>query len=80
MRKVKYTAENFSERLNEWINGFPRLNDIHPFYADWLNVLYDKDHYKIALGQLRQVAQVIEKIAMEHIKFLKFADSAFRCK
>ena len=26
--------------------------DIHPFYADLMNVLYDKDHYKLALGQV----------------------------
>ena len=27
-------------------------HDVHPFYADLLNVLYDRDHYKLALGQL----------------------------
>ena len=27
----------------------PRLQDIHPFYADLINVLYDRDHYKLAL-------------------------------
>lgn len=24
------------------------LQDIHPFYADLMNILYDKDHYKLA--------------------------------
>ena len=31
---------------------FPRLDDIHPFYADMCNVLYDRDHYKLALAQV----------------------------
>ena len=32
----------------EW--RFERSQDIHPFYADLMNVLYDRDHYKLALG------------------------------
>ena len=32
------------------LTDFPRLEDIHPFYADLVNVLYDRDHYKLALG------------------------------
>lgn len=50
MRKVKFSSEAFTEKLKEILDSFPKLNDIHPFFADWLNVLYDKDHYKIALG------------------------------
>ena len=34
------------------LSEFPRLEDIHPFYADLMNVLYDRDHYKLALGQI----------------------------
>lgn len=30
-RKVKYTAETFSEKLQAILDGFPRLQDIHPF-------------------------------------------------
>jgi len=26
------------------------IDNIHPFYGDLFNVLYDKDHYKLALG------------------------------
>jgi nucleolar GTP-binding protein len=50
MRKVKFCAETFKEKLNAILDQFPKLSDIHPFFADLLNVLYDKDHYKIALG------------------------------
>lgn len=80
MRKVKFAAEAFKEKLEESLNGFPKLNDIHPFFADWLNVLYDKDHYKIALGQLHMTNQIVDRIAQDYLKLMKFADSLYRCK
>ena len=30
-RKVKFTQETFSEKLSAILDGFPRLQDIHPF-------------------------------------------------
>lgn len=30
-RKVKYTQETFTEKLSIILDGFPRLQDIHPF-------------------------------------------------
>ena len=42
MRKVKFTQQNFSEKLALILQDFPKLEDIHPFYADLMNVLYDK--------------------------------------
>jgi nucleolar GTP-binding protein len=80
MRKVKYSSDAFIEKLKETLDGFPKLNDIHPFFADWLNVLYDKDHYKIALGQLNVVVNIIDKIQKDYVKLMKFSDSLYRCK
>tara|TARA_B100000524_G_scaffold88974_1_gene41616 strand:- start:29 stop:268 length:240 start_codon:yes stop_codon:yes gene_type:complete len=47
MRKVKYTHMNYHEKLTQILTDFPRLDDIHPFYADLVNVLYDRDHFKV---------------------------------
>lgn len=80
MRKIKFAGETFIEKLKEALTGFPKLSDIHPFFADWLNVLYDKDHYKIALGQLNMMVNVIEKIQKDYVKLMKYADSLYRCK
>lgn len=33
-RKVKYTQESFSEKLEAILTQFPRLDAIHPFHAD----------------------------------------------
>ena len=61
MRKVRFTQQNIHDRLTQIIQEFPKLDDIHPFYADLMNVLYDKDHYKLALGQLNTARHLIDK-------------------
>ena len=63
MRKVKYTASSWHDKLTAIVAGFPKVDDIHPFYADLMNVLYDKDHYKLALGQLAVARNLIDKLA-----------------
>ncbi|XP_074569259.1 nucleolar GTP-binding protein 1-like [Curcuma longa] len=80
MRKVKYTQQNFHEKLSAIIDEFPRLDDIHPFYGDLLHVLYNKDHYKLALGQVNTARNIIGKIAKDYVRLLKYGDSLYRCK
>ena len=65
MRKVKYTQQSWNEKLSRILEDFPRVDDVHPFYGDLLNVLYDKDHYKLALGQLNTARAMIDKIAKD---------------
>jgi nucleolar GTP-binding protein len=45
------------------LTDFPRLNDIHPFYSDLCNTLYDRDHYKLALGQINTARSLVDSIA-----------------
>jgi len=80
MRKVKYTQQSWNEKLSRILEDFPRVDDVHPFYSDLLNVLYDKDHYKLALGQLNTARAMIDKIAKDYVKLLKYGDSLYRCK
>ncbi|CAN1200122.1 Nucleolar GTP-binding protein 1 [Linum perenne] len=80
MRKVKYTQTNFHEKLSTIVDDFPRLDDIHPFYGDLLHVLYNKDHYKLALGQINTGRNLISRIAKDYVKLLKYGDSLYRCK
>ena len=46
------------------------LQDIHPFYADLANVLYDRDHYKLALGQLNVARGLIDKVTARSVTTL----------
>ncbi|XP_050359035.1 nucleolar GTP-binding protein 1 [Nymphalis io] len=80
IRKVKFTQQNFHDRLSRIIQEFPKLDDVHPFYADLMNVLYDKDHYKLGLGQLNTARHLIDNVAKDYVRLLKFGDSLYRCK
>ncbi|KAG6828894.1 hypothetical protein H0H92_006400 [Tricholoma furcatifolium] len=80
MRKVKFTQDSFEEKLAGILNEFPMLDDLHPFLSSLMNVLYDKNHYKLALGQLRTARHLIEQVAKDYCRLLKFGDSLYRCK
>ena len=79
-RKIKFSQQNFHDKLAAILDEFPKLDDIHPFYADLMNVLYDKDHYKLALGQINQAKHLIDNIAKDYVRLMKYADSLYRCK
>uniref|UniRef100_A0A452RHP5 GTP binding protein 4 n=1 Tax=Ursus americanus TaxID=9643 RepID=A0A452RHP5_URSAM len=54
--------------------------DIHPFYADLMNILYDKDHYKLALGQINTAKNLVDNVAKDYVRLMKYGDSLYRCK
>lgn len=80
MRKVKFTQSNFSEKLGAILAEFPKIEDVHPFYGDLMNVLYDRDHYKLALGQLNTARHLVENVSKDYVRLLKYGDSLYRCK
>jgi len=80
MRKIRFTQQNIHDRLTRILNDFPLLDEIHPFYADLMNVLYDRDHYKLALGQLNTARRLVDSIGRDYLKLMKFGDSLYRCK
>ena len=42
--------------------------------------MYDKDHYKLALGHIHSCKNLIDNISTDYLKLLKYADSLYRCK
>lgn len=80
MRKIKFMQDSVNEKLTSIVDGFPKLNDIHPFYADLMNVLYDRDHYKLALGHVNKAKQIVDKVANDYVRLLKYSDSLYRAK
>ena len=71
---------NFNEKLSGILSEFPKLEEIHPFYADPMNVLYDRDHYKLALGQINTARHLIDNVAKDYVRLMKYGDSLYRCK
>lgn len=45
-----------------------------------MNVLYDKNHYKLALGQVNTAKHLIDSVSKDYVRLLKFGDSLYRCK
>nr|XP_002126966.2 nucleolar GTP-binding protein 1 isoform X1 [Ciona intestinalis]XP_009862416.1 nucleolar GTP-binding protein 1 isoform X2 [Ciona intestinalis] len=80
VRKVKFTQQNYHDRLATILTEFPKLEDVHPFYADLMNVLYDKDHYKLALGQINTAKHLIDNVGRDYTRLMKYGDSLYRCK
>ena len=76
-RKVKFTQQNFHDKLAAILDEFPKLDDIHPFYADLMKVLYD---YKLALGQINTAKHLIDNVSKDYVRLLKYGDSLYRCK
>ena len=80
MRKIRFTQQSFHDKLHQILTDFPKLEDIHPFYADLMNVLYDKDHYKLALGQINMAMHMIGNVSRDYVRLMKYGDSLYRCK
>lgn len=80
MRKVKFTQQTIDEKLGAMLQDFPRLDDIHPFYADLMNILYDRDHFKLALGQVNTAKNLIAGVSKDYLRLMKYGDSLYRCK
>jgi nucleolar GTP-binding protein len=45
-----------------------------------MNVLYDRDHYKLALSQINTAKHLIDSVGKDYTRLLKYGDSLFRCK
>lgn len=80
MRKVKFTAEGFVEKFNDILQGFPNINDVHPFHRDLMDTLYEKNHYKISLAAISKAKSLVEQVARDYNRLLKFGQSLYQCK
>lgn len=54
-------TSSWGEELLYQMTALFLFQDIHPFYADLMNILYDKDHYKLALGQINIAKNLVDK-------------------
>lgn len=80
LRKIKFAQQTFHDKLTQILTDFPKLDDVHPFYADLMNVLYDKDHYKLACGQISTARHLVDNVAKDYTRLMKYADSMYRSK
>ena len=75
IKKIKFIQSTIGGSLQNILEKFPRIDDIHPFYADLMNILYDGDQYQLSLVYLNKANHVIENIAKYYVKMIKDVDS-----
>jgi len=69
--RKRFTQETCSEKFGAIVSSFPVLTDQHPFHRDLMNILYDADHFKVALGQVSTAKHLIETISRDYVRLLK---------
>lgn len=80
MRKIKFCQQTIHDKLTNILTEFPNIQDLHPFYCDLLSLLYNRDHYKLALGQLNTARHLVDNVAKDYVRLMKYGDTMYRCK
>ncbi|PVU68118.1 GTP-binding protein [Sulfolobus sp. SCGC AB-777_G05] len=71
IRRLK-ELENELERYEEFLNTFPRIELLHPFYKTNIEILADDlDKFKICLGSLRNALNLSRKIINRYISLIR---------
>ncbi|CAL9220503.1 unnamed protein product [Arabidopsis halleri] len=79
-RKVKETEVSFCDKLSTIVDEFPGLDEINPLYNDLLRLSFDRDHYKLCLGQVNTARHMITDISNDYVTQLEFGESLKQCK
>jgi len=80
MRKIKYVHQYFDFFIRKIIKNFPIIDHLHPFFGDLLNILFNRNNYKIALNHLNKSRFAVSKISTNHLRLLKYGKSLYNCQ
>jgi len=80
IRKIKFVQQSFSSHITETIGTFPSIDYIHPFFGNLLNLMFQRQHYKLALSKLSKSKRIIDIISRNFVKLVKNGSSLYTCK
>ena len=80
IRKIKFVQQNFVNKISETLNSFPSVDYIHPFFGKLLNLMFQRQHYKLALYKLSKSKYIIDTISKNFVKLVKNGNSSYACK
>jgi nucleolar GTP-binding protein len=80
IKKIKFVQQKFDLYVKNILKNFPIIDQLDPFYKDLLNILFNRNHYKIALSRLNNSRTIVSKISTNYIRLLKFGNSFYNCK
>jgi len=78
--KIRFMQRECEEKFGRILEQFPMFDNLHPFYKELFDITYDRNHYKLALGQISALKSQISKVGNDYQKLVKYGDSLFRCK
>ena len=61
-RKIKFFQQEYQKFIEKISKSFPLIDQLHPFFGNLFNILFNRDNYKLALYQLYKSKKKIENI------------------
>ena len=80
IKKLNFINQKFDFHIKVILEKFPIIDQIELFYKDLLNILFNRNYYKIALSRLNNSRNIVFKIVKNYIKLIKFGNSFYDCK
>lgn len=80
IRKVKFVQQSFIGQLTDTVNSFPSIDYIHPFFGGLLNLMFQRQHYKLALSRISKSKRIIDVTGRNFVKLIKNGNSPYACK
>jgi nucleolar GTP-binding protein len=80
IRKINFFYQEYEIFIEKIGKIFPTIDQLHPFFCDLFNILFNRDNYKLAFYQLYKSKKEISIIAKNYIKLLKYGKSLYNCK
>ncbi|MDP8011776.1 MAG: GTPase [Thermoplasmata archaeon] len=71
INKLKSMEKSAKETLDSYLKKFPNLSDLDPFHKELVEILVDRDKYKMALGSIKWCRDSIVKLTTKTIKDLE---------
>ncbi|MGC8663003.1 MAG: NOG1 family protein [Thermoplasmata archaeon] len=71
INKLKSMEKSARDTLDSYLKKFPNLNVLDPFHKELVEILVDRDQYKMALGSVKWCRDSIVKLTTKTIKDLE---------
>ena len=75
MERIKTITECTSKRLRRICFSVPRIEELHPFYREWAQLIVDVDEFRKQLAHVFTAARIVESIGKEELSKLRKASS-----
>jgi len=80
MVKIRFLTRECEEKFGRILEQFPKIDELHPFYRFLFDNHYDKNHYKLSLGQINALKTQITKVGADYTKLIKHGGALYDCK